>query len=112
MYTFFGFSVFLEQMINAYSHSVSVLTFSDDGKLLATYSYGDSKLQVWQVRNHTHTRIGIEREKGGRECTGIDVNSLEYQILQCVFTVLPSVDEPCQLFLKNFCHERWSPSAF
>ena len=37
-------------MINAYSHSVSVLTFSDDGKLLATYSYGDSKLQVWQVR--------------------------------------------------------------
>ena len=37
------------QMLNAHSHSVTVLLFSDDGKLLATYAYGDSKVIVWQV---------------------------------------------------------------
>lgn len=38
------------QMLNAHSHPVTVLLFSDDGKLLATYSYGDSRLCVWQVK--------------------------------------------------------------
>lgn len=37
------------QMLNAHSHSVTVLVFSDDGKMLATYAYGDSKVIVWQV---------------------------------------------------------------
>ena len=37
------------QMLNAHSHPVTVLTFSDDGKMLATYAYADSLLSVWQV---------------------------------------------------------------
>lgn len=37
------------QMLNAHSHPVTVLQFSDDGKLLATYAYADSILNVWQV---------------------------------------------------------------
>ena len=37
------------QMLNAHSHPVTVLIFSDDGKMLATYAYGDSTLSVWQV---------------------------------------------------------------
>lgn len=37
------------QMLNAHSHPVTVLMFSEDGKLLATYAYGDSTLSVWQV---------------------------------------------------------------
>ena len=42
--------VFL-QMLNAHTHPVTVLMFSEDGKLLATYAYGDSTLSVWQVSN-------------------------------------------------------------
>ena len=38
------------QMINAHTHQVIVLSFSEEGKHLATYSYGDSTLRVWQVR--------------------------------------------------------------
>ena len=38
------------QLLNAHSHPVTVLQFSDDGKLLATYAYADSILNVWQVR--------------------------------------------------------------
>ena len=38
------------QMVNAHTHQVAVLCFSEDGKLLATYSYGDSTLHVWHVR--------------------------------------------------------------
>lgn len=41
-------------MLNAHSHPVTALTFSDDGKLLATYAYADSLLSVWQVTTHTH----------------------------------------------------------
>ncbi|XP_019855598.1 PREDICTED: WD repeat-containing protein 7-like [Amphimedon queenslandica] len=37
------------QMINAHSHQVIVLSFSEEGKYLATYSYGDSMLKVWQI---------------------------------------------------------------
>lgn len=37
-------------MLNAHTHTVTVLHFSEDGKLLATYAYGDSMLKVWQVR--------------------------------------------------------------
>ena len=37
------------QMLNAHSHPVTVLLFSDDGRMLATYAYGDSTLTVWQV---------------------------------------------------------------
>ena len=37
------------QMLNAHTHSVTVLHFSEDGKLLATYAYADSMLNVWQV---------------------------------------------------------------
>lgn len=38
------------QMVNAHSHPVTVLQFSEDGKLLATYAFADSILNVWQVR--------------------------------------------------------------
>lgn len=37
------------QMLNAHTHAVTVLHFSEDGKLLATYAYADSVLNVWQV---------------------------------------------------------------
>lgn len=37
------------QMLNAHNHPVTVLMFSEDGKMLATYAYGDSALSVWQV---------------------------------------------------------------
>lgn len=37
------------QMMNAHSHAVTVLMFSEDGKLLATYAYGDSTLSMWQI---------------------------------------------------------------
>jgi hypothetical protein len=37
------------QMLNAHSHPVTVLLFSDDGRMLATYAYGDSTLSVWQL---------------------------------------------------------------
>ena len=37
------------QMLNAHSHPVTVLLFSDDGRMLATYAYGDSTLSIWQV---------------------------------------------------------------
>lgn len=37
------------QMLNAHTHPVTVLHFSEDGKLLATYAYADSMLNVWQV---------------------------------------------------------------
>jgi hypothetical protein len=37
------------QMLNAHSHPVTVLLFSDDGRMLATYAYGDSTLTVWQL---------------------------------------------------------------
>lgn len=37
------------QMITPHKHAVTVLMFSDDGKLLAMYAYGDSALSVWQV---------------------------------------------------------------
>ena len=42
------------QMLNAHSHAVTVLLFSDDGKMLATYAYGDSTLSVWQVCIYMH----------------------------------------------------------
>ncbi len=38
------------QMINAHQHQVTVLCFSEDGKYLATYSYGESTLKCWLVR--------------------------------------------------------------
>lgn len=37
------------QIVNAHTHPVTVLNFSEDGKLLATYAYADSVLNVWQV---------------------------------------------------------------
>ena len=37
-------------MVNAHTHPVTVLHFSEDGKLLATYAYADSTLNIWQVR--------------------------------------------------------------
>ena len=37
------------QMVNAHTHEVTVLCFSEDGKFLASYSYGDSMLRIWQV---------------------------------------------------------------
>lgn len=37
------------QMLNAHTHPVTVLHFSEDGKLLATYAYADSMLNVWQI---------------------------------------------------------------
>ena len=53
------------QTVNAHSHPVTTLVFSDDGKMLAIYAYGDSMLSVWQVRvqstdcsdNLTHIRM-------------------------------------------------------
>ncbi len=37
------------QTVQSHKHPVTTLVFSDDGKLLATYSYADSLLSVWQV---------------------------------------------------------------
>ena len=59
-------------MLNAHSHSVTVLVFSDDGKMLATYAYGDSKVIVWQVSlkldsfNNGHV-IMLEVEEVGHD---------------------------------------------
>ncbi len=39
------------QTVHAHKHPVTTLVFSDDGKLLATYSYADSLLSIWQVIN-------------------------------------------------------------
>ena len=36
-------------MISAHHHPVTVLCFSEDGKYLATYSYGDSTISCWLV---------------------------------------------------------------
>jgi len=48
------------QMLNAHPHVVTALHFSDDGKMLATSSYGDSRLCVWQVRNNwSFSDIGL-----------------------------------------------------
>ena len=41
------------QMVNAHNHPVTVLCFSEDGKFLATYYYGDSMLRYWLVRIKT-----------------------------------------------------------
>ncbi len=38
------------QTVQTHKHPVTTLVFSDDGKMLATYSYADSLLSVWQVR--------------------------------------------------------------
>ena len=45
------------QMLNAHTHPVTVLHFSEDGKLLATYAYADSVLNVWQVRQCSITSM-------------------------------------------------------
>ena len=34
-------------MLNAYHYAITALNFSDDGKMLATYAYGDSTLNIW-----------------------------------------------------------------
>ena len=44
-------------MLNAHNHPVTVLMFSEDGKMLATYAYGDSALSVWQVSELCHEHI-------------------------------------------------------
>ena len=36
-------------MLNAHSYPITALNFSDDGKMLATYAYGDSTLSIWLV---------------------------------------------------------------
>ena len=56
------------QMLNAHSHAVTVLLFSDDGKMLATYAYGDSTLSVWQVciYMYMHACLRKRKEKKGR----------------------------------------------
>lgn len=38
------------QMLNAHRYAITTLNFSDDGKMLATYAYGDSTLSIWLVR--------------------------------------------------------------
>ncbi len=38
------------QLMLVHAHPVTALLFSDDGRLLATYAYGDSALSVWQVQ--------------------------------------------------------------
>ena len=53
-------------MLVAHSHAVTVLLFSDDGRMLATYAYGDSTLCVWQVRKRGREG-GKEEGKEGRE---------------------------------------------
>ena len=53
------------QMMNAHSHPVTVLLFSDDGRMLATYAYGDSTLSVWQVMcvvMYIHVKFTYRRE--------------------------------------------------
>ena len=47
-------------MVNAHNHPVTVLCFSEDGKLLATYSYGDSTLSIWHVRDDIKLKYGVE----------------------------------------------------
>ena len=39
----------LLQILNAHSYPITALNFSDDGKMLATYSYGDSTVSIWMV---------------------------------------------------------------
>ena len=39
----------LLQVLNAHSYPITALNFSDDGKMLATYAYGDSTLAIWLV---------------------------------------------------------------
>ena len=36
-------------MLNAHRYAITALNFSDDGKMLATYAYGDSTLNIWLV---------------------------------------------------------------
>jgi len=37
------------QILNAHSYPITALNFSDDGKMLATYAYGDSTISIWVV---------------------------------------------------------------
>lgn len=37
------------QMISAHACPITAVSFSPDGRLLSTYSAGDSKITVWQV---------------------------------------------------------------
>ncbi len=48
------------QMMLVHAHPVTVLQFSDDGKLLATYAYGDSMLSVWQVQPFSLCVLGSD----------------------------------------------------
>lgn len=41
--------IILTQMLNAHRYAITALNFSDDGKMLATYAYGDSTLNIWLV---------------------------------------------------------------
>ena len=39
----------LLQILNAHSYPITALNFSDDGKMLGTYAYGDSTISIWMV---------------------------------------------------------------
>ncbi|XP_077870004.1 uncharacterized protein LOC100367391 [Saccoglossus kowalevskii] len=47
------------QMISGHQNAVTALSFSPDGKYLATYSYGDNRLFFWQTGNTLFGAIGI-----------------------------------------------------
>ena len=44
-----GKVVMVLQILNAHSYPITALNFSDDGKMLATYAYGDSTISIWVV---------------------------------------------------------------
>ena len=44
------------QILNAHSYPITALNFSDDGKMLATYAYGDSTISIWVVSGVCHWR--------------------------------------------------------